>query len=108
MSNKGIQGLGAGLGQMVSAGQLVYRKAMGARVRGRARTRSARLTRRMYQTRGKSADKPKAKFKRRRLSNNAGGPRRGRYSAMKPARMVKGSAAAKRHMAKLRRMRKRR
>ena len=94
-----VPGIGyAGLGQQTAAAQLTFRKAMGGvrsqrkstgarrkvKVRGRARRTSARLTRRMIQTT----------------------PRGGRRS-FKQARLVKGSAAAKRHMAKLRRMRKR-
>jgi len=94
-----VPGIGyAGLGQQTAAAQLTFRKAMGGggarvrrstgarkvRIRGRARRTSARLTRRMIQT-----------------------TPRGSRRRFKPARMVKGSAAAKRHMAKLRRMRKR-
>lgn len=49
--------------------------------------------------------KTKAASPARRRKTRAAAPRRRR--AAKSARMVKGSAAARRHMAKLRRMRKR-
>ncbi|HEY6108082.1 MAG TPA: hypothetical protein VIV56_04180 [Gemmatimonadales bacterium] len=96
-----VPGIGyAGLGQQTAAGQLTFRKAMGGsvrravrvRVRGRARRTSARLTRRMVQTTPRGS---RRSFKAKRSS-------RSRSKAL-----VKGSAAAKRYMAKIRRMRKR-
>lgn len=92
-----VPGVGfAGLGQMTRASQSVF--ARGARrsaprVRGRARRTSARLTRRMAQTTPRGS---KRYFKTRKSRSRS-----------KPARLVRGSAAAKRYMAKIRKMRKR-
>jgi len=49
--------------------------------------------------------RPARRSKKRRATRSARSPRR--RKAGKPARLVKGSAAAKRHMAKIRRKRKR-
>jgi hypothetical protein len=45
--------------------------------------------------------------KRRRKAKAAGATRKRRRSSKRPARLVKGSAAAKRYMAKIRRKRRR-
>lgn len=84
MPNFRVPGIGfVGLGQMDPASQLVYSKAMG-RAGG---TRSAR---------------------KRRSTTKANGTRKKKRtkSAARAARMVKGSAAAKRYMAKIRKLRK--
>lgn len=81
-----VPGIGyAGLGQQTAAAQQVFRQAMG----GAKRSTSARRARPAARTRKRA----------KRASSSR--------SRSKAARMVKGSAAAKRHMAKLRRMRKR-
>ena len=81
-----VPGLGyAGLGQQTAANALVFRKAMGG-----VRSTGPRKRR----TRAASAVPRKSTRKRTRRSGGL-------------ARLRKGSAAAKRHMAKLRRMRKR-
>lgn len=105
-----VPGVGfAGLGQMVPASQLVFRKAAGrgggARTRGgRARSRKRAAIRATGNNRRRSyASGPRttrAASNRRVMSKSSG---RGR----KLKRLVRGSAAAKRHMARLRRMRKR-
>lgn len=83
-----VPGLGyAGLGQMTRASQLVFQRAMGARNGTGSRKRRKR----------------NGVAKARKRASRAASSRRTR----KPARMVAGSAAAKRHMAKLRKMRKR-
>lgn len=61
-------------------------------------------TRRRKKTTRKKATRKKTTTRRRRA---APASRRRTTRRAKPARLVKGSAAAKRHMAKLRKMRKR-
>lgn len=75
----------AGLGQQLVTTQMLF-------------ARPRRATKKRTKTRAK-----KAAPKRRRAAPK----RRAKTRAKKPARLVKGSAAAKRHMAKLRKMRKR-
>lgn len=85
-----VPGIGyAGLGQQTAAAQQVFRQAMGgAKSAGTRRTRrSARST-------------PK---RSRRTTRKASSSR----SRSKAAKFVKGSVAARRHMAKLRKMRRR-
>ncbi len=71
------------LGQSTAATQWAFAKAAGAR--------GGRVSARRRKRKAKAA--PAARRRKRRAS--------------KPARMVKGSAAARRHMAKIRRKRKR-
>lgn len=68
--------------------------------RRRARTRKKPVRRKKTTTRRR-----KTPIKRRVRTPIRG--RKKRLSSKRPARLVKGSAAAKRHMAKLRKMRKR-
>lgn len=83
--------------QMPIASQMVFRRALGGGTRRYTGARRRAATRATANNRRRSyASGPKAT---RARSN--------RRSMSKPARMVKGSAAAKRYMAKLRRMRKR-
>lgn len=83
-----VPGIGyAGLGQTTRAAQLVFSRAMG----GRARSTGSKRRRRRA-TAQSSRGKRTATKKRRRSS--------------RAARLVKGSAAAKRYMAKIRKMRK--
>lgn len=84
-----VPGLGfAGLGQQTRAAQLVFQQAAGRA--GARRTSGTGKKRR----RARAAARP---AKRRAASSR---------SRSKPARLVKGSAAAKRYMAKIRRKRK--
>lgn len=96
-----VPGIGyAGLGQQTAAAQLTFRKAMGSGARAGRSVARTRVT-------GRPRGAPVG-IARRRRSRLVGRVRARRSSSRsKPARMVKGSAAAKRHMAKLRRMRKR-
>lgn len=80
------------LGQSTPSMQLVY--AQYGRVGGRV---SAARRRKKKRARVRSSSRARVTSRRRR-----GAPR-----SRKRARLVKGSAAARRHMAKLRRMRKR-
>lgn len=82
-----VPGIGyAGLGQQTAAAQQVFRQAMGG-------ARSTGVRRRKA---------PKKRAARRAATRTA----RTRRTA-RAAKMVRGSAAAKRHMAKLRKMRRR-
>lgn len=86
-----VPGIGyAGLGQQTAAAQQVFRRAMS----GGSSTGS---------TRKKRTKRARATFRRPRRIPGKSRTRRTRGAS----KMVKGSAAAKRHMAKLRRMRKR-
>lgn len=90
MATPRVPGIGfIGLGQMDPASQLVFSKAFGT-VRRNGGTRKRRPSSRKRGTR------------KRRTRASAGASSRRRNG-----KFVKGSAAAKRHMAKLRRMRKR-
>lgn len=75
-------------GDVTGAQAMVYRKGMGARS-GAARKRSRRKV---------------AKSARRKVRKTA---RKTTRKGKRPARLVKGSAAAKRYMAKIRKLRKR-
>lgn len=88
-----VPGIGyAGLGQQTAAAQQVFRQAMGG----------ARATRRASST-GSRRKRPKTVRRARRIpGKSARRATRGRSN-----RFTKGSAAAKRHMAKLRKMRRR-
>jgi len=89
-----VPGIGyAGLGQQTAAAQQVFRQAMGGR--------SGRST--GSRKRRKKAKRASATFRRPRRIPGRSRTRRTRGAS----KLVKGSAAAKRHMAKLRRMRKR-
>jgi hypothetical protein len=58
--------------------------------------------------RSRSAPRGKKRAKKKRVAKRRAAPKRTRRKATRKAsRMVKGSAAAKRHMAKLRKMRRR-
>lgn len=72
---------------------------------GRVRLAPRRASSRRASPRRASRSSPK-----RKRASSAAAPRRKRASSRraKPARLVKGSAAARRYMAKIRRMRKRR
>jgi hypothetical protein len=83
----------AGFAQQTPATQALFQRA--GRTGG---LRSAAKRAKRRKTRAAAAPK-------RRRKTRAAAPRRARRA--KSARMVKGSAAARRHMAKLRRMRKR-
>lgn len=87
----------AGLAQQTAAVQSLYSRG-GARTRG-GRSRSRR----------RSAARKVANNRRRSYASGprSASARSNRRQISKPARMQKGSAAAKRYMAKLRRMRKR-
>lgn len=87
-----VPGIGyAGLGQQTSAAQQVFRQAMGG---ARSASRSTGVRRR----------RPKKKAGARRSTSRT---RAKRASGSRGNRFTKGSAAAKRHMAKLRKMRRR-
>lgn len=77
----------AGLNQQTPATQALF----GNAVRSKARRKKRKVS----------------KTTRRKVRRRAANPRKKVARKKKPARLVKGSAAAKRHMAKLRRMRKR-
>lgn len=84
-----VPGIGyAGLGQQTAAAQQVFRQAMGGRTSTRSATRSTGARRR----------RPKKSAARRATKRRA---------SARGNKFTKGSAAAKRHMAKLRKMRKR-
>jgi len=90
-----VPGIGyAGLGQQTAANQAVFRRAMSG-----GRTASAGSRKR----RKSKAKRSAASFRRPRRIPGKSRTRRTRGAS----KFVKGSAAAKRHMAKLRRMRKR-
>jgi len=89
-----VPGIGyAGLGQQTAAAQQVFRQAMGGR---NGRSTGSRKRR-------KKAKRASATFRRPRRIPGRSRTRRTRGAS----KLVKGSAAAKRHMARLRRMRKR-
>lgn len=73
----------AGAGQGLATTQLVQAQAFGMRTGGARRSRRSRPARKA-----------------------AAAPRRARKSSRRPARLVKGSAAAKRYMASIRRKRR--
>lgn len=82
-----VPGLGyAGLGQMTRATQTLFSQAMRGRSTGARRAR------------GTAKKRPKKRAAKRASSK--------RSKRSKPARLVRGSAAAKRYMAKIRKMRK--
>lgn len=94
-----VPGIGyAGLGQQTAAAQQVFRRAMGggsarpARSGKRKRAKAARASRRSSSS----------TFRRPRRIPGKSRTRRTRGQS----KMVKGSAAAKRHMARLRRMKR--
>lgn len=82
-----------GAGQQTQAARVLFESAVGGRRRP-VRRKKRRVTKK--KTRPKSR-KTRTVAKRRKRA----------ASKRKPARLIKGSAAAKRHMAKLRRMQKR-
>jgi len=90
-----VPGIGyAGLGQQTAAAQQVFRRAMtGVRSTGRASASGKRR---------KKAKRASATFRRPRRIPGKSRTRRTRGAS----KLVKGSAAAKRHMARLRRMRR--
>lgn len=92
-----VPGLGyAGLGQMTRATQTLFSQAMRGRSTGARRAR------------GTAKKRPKKRAAKRATSRiSAAFARRSKRSKRsKPARLVRGSAAAKRYMAKIRKMRK--
>ena len=94
-----VPGIGyAGLGQQTPAAQQVFRQAMGGSRPTGARRRRATPTRRGPQGAGGRFGRIKRQVARARRVT------RGRSKGNK---FTKGSAAAKRHMAKLRKMRRR-
>lgn len=84
-----MPGGAAGFGQQSVATQVLFNKAVGP-ARKKRRKKVAKKKRRVAKRRA-------APTRRKKATRSRG---------KKPARLVKGSAAAKRHMAKLRRMRK--
>lgn len=88
-----VPGIGyAGLGQQTAAAQQVFRQAMGSgRVARKGRKKRA----------ARSAARRTARTRRTARSKSSS------RSRSKPARLVRGSAAAKRYMAKIRKMRRR-
>lgn len=91
-----VPGIGyAGLGQQTAAAQLTFRKAMGGASRASGMRKSGR----------KKRAKRASTFRRpRRIPGKA---RTRRTRGASKGRLVKGSAAAKRYMAKIRKLRKR-
>jgi hypothetical protein len=85
-----VPGIGyAGLGQQTAAAQQVFRQAMGG-------ARATRSTGARKRTRRRKSSKSRTSTRSRRRGGKS-----------KAAKFVKGSTAARRHMAKLRKMRKR-
>lgn len=88
-----VPGIGyAGLGQQTAAAQQVFRQAMGSGGRVARKGRKKRAAR--------SAARRTARTRRTARSKSSS------RSRSKPARLVRGSAAAKRYMAKIRKMRR--
>lgn len=93
-----VPGIGyAGLGQQTAAGALVFRKAMGKSAGPTRRPASRRAVRSRIRKRNRQIARTGGRYLKPSSSRSRG----------KLKRLVRGSAAAKRHMAKLRRMRKR-
>lgn len=102
-----VPGIGyAGLGQQTAAAQMTYRKAMGGSATRRKSTGARKRKHGTPWGRATRADRV-VSGSRRRTRAAREMARRTRRIRSKPARLVKGSAAAKRYMAKIRKMRKR-
>lgn len=96
-----VPGIGyAGLGNQTAAAQLTFRKAMGGTTPRKTKRRRPRSFRATEGRRRIPSGRLGARSDRARGQRKTTGRRR-------KSRLVKGSAAAKRYMARIRRMRKR-